>query len=113
MPDKILVIDDEPEILELLKINLTADGFEVITASSGQEALVKVKQGVFYTDGIIESENLSGELFGEERLIEVIQNYADLSANEICEHIEGSLVEFSGTQQRLDDTTIVVLRVKK
>jgi sigma-B regulation protein RsbU (phosphoserine phosphatase) len=44
MADKILVIDDEFDILELVKLNLTADGFEVITASSGKEGWEKVKQ---------------------------------------------------------------------
>jgi DNA-binding response OmpR family regulator len=35
----ILVVDDEETIRKLLKVNLTADGYEVITASSGEEAL--------------------------------------------------------------------------
>ena len=35
----ILVVDDEEMIQKLLKVNLIADGYEVITASSGEEAL--------------------------------------------------------------------------
>jgi len=41
--EKILVIDDEPDTLGLLKATLAAGGYEVITALSGEEGLRKVK----------------------------------------------------------------------
>jgi len=37
--DKILVIDDEEDILELLRFNLTKEGYQVCAASTGEEAL--------------------------------------------------------------------------
>ena len=39
MRQKILVVDDEPDIVELLSFNLQAEGYEVIKAASGLEAL--------------------------------------------------------------------------
>ncbi len=39
MQQKILVVDDEPDIVELLTFNLQAEGYEVITATNGLEAL--------------------------------------------------------------------------
>ncbi|MDQ3785801.1 MAG: response regulator [Actinomycetota bacterium] len=36
---KVLVVDDEPQIVRALRINLTARGYEVSTAASGEEAL--------------------------------------------------------------------------
>ncbi len=36
---KLLVVDDEPDIREILQVNLEAAGYEVITASSAEEAL--------------------------------------------------------------------------
>ncbi len=39
---KILVVDDEPAIAELLKIELDANGFEVLTASGGRDCLAKI-----------------------------------------------------------------------
>ena len=42
-PAKILVVDDEPKNVKLLADLLTAKGYTAITASSGQEALVKVE----------------------------------------------------------------------
>lgn len=41
---KILVVDDEPQIRKQLKIGLNGYGYEVVTASDGQEALVTTAQ---------------------------------------------------------------------
>src|SRR5438477_9769381 len=38
---KILVVDDEPDALELIEFNLKAAGFDVVTADDGKEALKK------------------------------------------------------------------------
>jgi two-component system, OmpR family, response regulator len=38
-PVKILVVDDEPNIVELLNVSLKFQGFEVVSANSGQEAI--------------------------------------------------------------------------
>ena len=40
---KILVVDDEPDALELIGFNLKAAGYEVITAEDGNEALKKAR----------------------------------------------------------------------
>ena len=36
---KILIVDDEPDILEFLQYNLKKEGYEVVTASDGKQAL--------------------------------------------------------------------------
>lgn len=41
---KILVVDDEPEAVELVEFNLKQAGFDVVTAADGEEALQKAKQ---------------------------------------------------------------------
>src|SRR5712675_3127106 len=40
---KILIADDEPDILEIIQYNLTKEGYEVITAKDGDEAIGKAK----------------------------------------------------------------------
>jgi DNA-binding response OmpR family regulator len=40
---RILVVDDEQDILELMKKSLSAEGYEVMTAQRGGEALQKIK----------------------------------------------------------------------
>lgn len=43
-PAVILVVDDQPRNLQLLKASLSKEGFHVVTASSGDDALQKVEQ---------------------------------------------------------------------
>jgi two-component system alkaline phosphatase synthesis response regulator PhoP len=44
MASTILVVDDEKDILELLKYNLEKEGYHVLTAQNGKEALRYMKQ---------------------------------------------------------------------
>ena len=46
MPKRLLIVDDEPHLLRALEAFLGGEGFEVTTARSGAEALVKLAQGV-------------------------------------------------------------------
>jgi DNA-binding response OmpR family regulator len=41
--DRILVVDDEPALVKALKFNLEKEGFTVITAADGKEALIKAE----------------------------------------------------------------------
>ncbi len=41
---KILVVDDEPDILEILAYNLRKEGFQVTTANNGEEGLKKAAE---------------------------------------------------------------------
>ncbi len=43
MKPKVLVVDDEPDALELIEFNLKGAGFEVATAADGKEALAKAR----------------------------------------------------------------------
>jgi two-component system phosphate regulon response regulator PhoB len=43
MKTKILVVDDEPDALELIETNLKVAGYEVLGASNGQQALAKAR----------------------------------------------------------------------
>lgn len=51
MSNKILAVDDDPKILKVLLHTLRKEGFEVITAASGEEALEKV--GKYLPDLVI------------------------------------------------------------
>ncbi|EOR96099.1 MULTISPECIES: response regulator transcription factor [Arcticibacter] len=41
---KILVVDDEPDIRELIEYNLKKEGYQVYTASNGQEGIAEAKK---------------------------------------------------------------------
>jgi len=48
---KVLIADDEPDILEILKYNLVNEGYQVITAKDGDEAVEKAR--IFVPDLIV------------------------------------------------------------
>ncbi len=43
---RVLVVDDDPEILDLIRIILESEGHEVLTLTSGQEAVAFVRERV-------------------------------------------------------------------
>ncbi|MCM2275776.1 MAG: response regulator, partial [Candidatus Didemnitutus sp.] len=44
MPTRILAVDDEPEITDLIRYHLTRAGYEVDTAANGWEALAAIQR---------------------------------------------------------------------
>jgi len=70
---------------------------------------------VLYTDGITESRNPKNEMYGENRLLEVISKNFYLSTQELCEQIYKSLLEFRENEnlQFTDDITILVAEYNK
>ncbi len=44
MAKKILIVDDEKDILDLLEFNLEAEGYKIVLAKDGEEALEKAKK---------------------------------------------------------------------
>lgn len=43
-PFRILVVDDEPDLLVLLEEHLSQEGYDVITASTGMQAIAKARE---------------------------------------------------------------------
>jgi len=41
---KILIVDDEPEFADMIRMRLEANGYEVVTANDGTEGLAKVRE---------------------------------------------------------------------
>lgn len=65
---------------------------------------------VFYSDGITEAANPRDELFGQERLIDILSEHADLSASELTQIIIDAVESFRTDAPRSDDLTLIVLK---
>lgn len=68
---------------------------------------------LLFTDGISEAMNAGKELYGEERLKELIKKNQDLSAKEICYSIIEDVQKFTSDSSYTDDRTIVVVKRDK
>jgi len=64
------------------------------------------------TDGIWETGNEKGELFGKDRLKEVIRQYASQSARDILLAVHAAVEEFRGELKQEDDLTIVIVKLQ-
>jgi serine phosphatase RsbU (regulator of sigma subunit)/predicted enzyme related to lactoylglutathione lyase len=64
---------------------------------------------VLYTDGVTESPNAAAEEFGEERLIEALQQCRELSANQLLAFVVEEIQKFSPHEQH-DDITLMVAK---
>ena len=65
---------------------------------------------VAYTDGIVEPENAYGEMFGEERLKDLLVKYSHTDSSEIIARVMEVVMEWSGSGELQDDMTMVVAR---
>jgi phosphoserine phosphatase RsbU/P len=67
---------------------------------------------VIGTDGIWEAEDDQAEMFGKERLRELMRIHRDSSAREILQTITDALTEFRRTAPQQDDITLVVVKTE-
>lgn len=67
---------------------------------------------VLYTDGITEATNPNGEMFGEERLEDLLVEHRGDSARDIEENVYSSLRDFTAGASQTDDLTMMVVKVE-
>ncbi len=65
---------------------------------------------VMYTDGVTEASNRDGDLFGLDRICEIVQARASLSAQLLAQHINDAVLDFCTTDDPPDDLTTVIVR---
>ena len=67
---------------------------------------------VLATDGVWEAENIDGEMFGKDRIYDLIQANAALSAKGILNILINMLYRFAKGRKFGDDVTLVVIKIK-
>lgn len=68
---------------------------------------------VIYSDGISEARNMKDELFGEQGLREVLENFQGASAEELSQAIQQGVRAFTGGASQADDMTLVIVHYRK
>jgi sigma-B regulation protein RsbU (phosphoserine phosphatase) len=63
------------------------------------------------TDGLWETFNQNGEMFGKKRVRSLLRRLADLTATEISSNISEELSRFRGSSSLDDDISFVVIKV--
>jgi serine phosphatase RsbU (regulator of sigma subunit) len=84
-------------------------------ATNYETASLELKPGdalIFFTDGVVEAFNESGEEFGNERWLSAIRNLPDWDAQQTLQYLMKGVDEFAGATRQSDDITCLVFRSK-
>ncbi|MDP2998717.1 MAG: PP2C family protein-serine/threonine phosphatase [Bryobacterales bacterium] len=104
----ILVRRGTPQLLEVNGMVVGAFPF-----SQWSESQLHLESGdllVCYTDGVTEPENEFGEMFGEQRLMELLVKHSDADTQEIVARVSESVRQWTGSSDLQDDMTLLVAR---
>lgn len=97
-----------------LKINpgFVLAGLEGMMYKEDKISLAKGDRLFLYTDGVTEANNPSGELFGDDRLLESLNKNATLPLDQLLGGVKASMDAFSAGAEQFDDITMMVLEVR-
>lgn len=85
----------------------------ILDDASYEETRLKLESGdkvVLYTDGIVEAMNAQEEIFGFDRLLEVVKTSQAPTAESLLKEILEKVNEFAGEAEQHDDLTAIVIR---
>jgi sigma-B regulation protein RsbU (phosphoserine phosphatase) len=78
-----------------------------------QQETVEIDPGTLFfafSDGLIEPENVYGEEFGTERLVDEAVRHARSSASAVAQALMAAVDQWAGTPEQADDMTVIVAR---
>ncbi len=85
----------------------------ILDEAEYEETQLKFEPGdkiVLYTDGIVEAMNTQEEMFGFERLLELVKTSQAQTTESLLEEIKSDVNEFIGSAPQHDDITIIVVQ---
>ena len=71
------------------------------------------KKMLIYTDGLNESENLQQEQLGDERLLELMEDTANLNSEQIINKLKAAVINHRASAEPNDDLTLLCLSIIK
>ncbi len=98
---------------ESTRLNVDGTVVGAFPFSQYEESKILLRQGdllVCFTDGVSEPENEYGEMFGEERLADLVTRNAHRSEDQIIETVIQAVEQWTGTAELQDDLTLLLIR---
>lgn len=83
-------------------------GMEGVRYRVGELTLGEGDRLFLYTDGVPEATNADNQLYGENRLLEFMNNNLDLEATKLLPNLKTNIDEFVGDAPQFDDITMLV-----
>jgi serine phosphatase RsbU (regulator of sigma subunit) len=97
--------------------NLESEGFGLgmFNNVAYEQKTIDVMPGdkiILYTDGVTDCRDSDGQMFGHERLVEMVKNNPDSNTYRLTHFIVEELGEFAGAAARQDDLTLLILELE-
>lgn len=93
------------------KPNFILAGMENIKYKANEIQLLPGDEIFLYTDGVTEATNISDELFGNDRLLESINENKNLTVNKLCNKVKIDVDNFVGNALQFDDITMLAVKL--
>ncbi|MHC4519107.1 MAG: PP2C family protein-serine/threonine phosphatase [Planctomycetota bacterium] len=75
---------------------------------------VRLRDGdclLFYTDGLVDAMDFGNELWGRDRMLEAVMQFADCPADHVVRNLLAYRRRFSGLARQVDDTSLIAVKV--
>lgn len=95
------------------KHNLAIGALEEATYTDYEFDLEKGDKLFLYTDGVVEAMNKNDELFGFDRMVEVLNANKNKAPREIIKNVKAKVDEFAGKREQFDDITMLCIELKE
>jgi sigma-B regulation protein RsbU (phosphoserine phosphatase) len=111
-PPPILISNQGKEVKVLIDTDLVM-GLD--QTKEYRDSYMKVESGdilILYSDGVVETFNPEEEFYGEERLVQTVQENFSHTSIEIIQQVCKSVKEFGGKRPLTDELTLAIARIK-
>lgn len=106
-----IILSEQGSVRKLDQGGTVVGMFERVNYDEGSAQLRRGDIFIAYSDGVSEPENEFGE-FGEDRLIDIVQENRDLPLERITEIVTASVDDWIGDHEQPDDVTLVLARAR-
>ena len=93
------------------KPNFILAGMENIKYKANEIQLSPGDEVFLYTDGVTEANNISYELFSEDRLLESLNEKKSLTVKQLCNKVKNDVDRFVGNALQSDDITMLAVKL--
>jgi len=85
-------------------------GMESIRYRKNELQLIPGDMLYLYTDGVTEATDAANQLYGEDRLFDLLNKHGELQPQPLCENIITDVDKFTGEAPQFDDITMLCLK---
>jgi len=106
-----IILSEQGSVRKMDRGGTVVGMFDRVDYDEGSAQLRRGDIFIAYSDGITEPENEFGE-FGEDRLIDIVQENRDLPLERITEIVTAAVDDWIGDHEQPDDVTLVLARAR-